>query len=56
MKIKEILQHLEFLAPPEFQEDYDNSGMIAGDAEADMYRGFTEPGLYGGDHTGSFRK
>ncbi len=34
MKIKEILQHLEFLAPPEFQEDYDNSGMIAGDAEA----------------------
>jgi dinuclear metal center YbgI/SA1388 family protein len=35
MKIKEILQHLESFAPPEYQEDYDNSGLIAGDPEAD---------------------
>ena len=35
MKIKEILQHLESFAPPEYQEDYDNSGLIAGDPEAE---------------------
>ena len=31
MKISEIIQLLESLAPPAYQEDYDNSGLIAGD-------------------------
>ena len=35
MKIREIIQHLESVAPPEYQEDYDNSGLIAGDAHKD---------------------
>jgi dinuclear metal center YbgI/SA1388 family protein len=35
MKIREIIQHLESIAPPEYQEDYDNSGLITGNAEAD---------------------
>ena len=33
MKIRDIIEHLESFAPPEFQEDYDNSGLIAGDME-----------------------
>ena len=35
MKIRNIIQHLESVAPLEYQEDYDNSGLIAGDAEKD---------------------
>jgi dinuclear metal center YbgI/SA1388 family protein len=35
MKISEIIQHLEFIAPPAYQEEYDNSGLIAGDTTAD---------------------
>jgi dinuclear metal center YbgI/SA1388 family protein len=35
MKIKEILSHLESFAPPGYQEDYDNSGLIAGNPEAE---------------------
>ena len=35
MKITDIIQHLEKMAPPEFQEDYDNSGLIAGDIDAE---------------------
>jgi dinuclear metal center YbgI/SA1388 family protein len=31
MKISEIIQLLESLAPPVYQEDYDNSGLITGD-------------------------
>jgi dinuclear metal center YbgI/SA1388 family protein len=31
MKIREIIQHLERFAPLEYQEGYDNSGLIAGD-------------------------
>jgi dinuclear metal center YbgI/SA1388 family protein len=34
MKIRNIIQHLESIAAPEFQEDYDNSGLIAGNTEA----------------------
>ena len=30
MKIRDVIQHLEAVAPPEYQEDYDNSGLIAG--------------------------
>ena len=30
MKIQDILQHLESIALPEYQEDYDNSGLITG--------------------------
>lgn len=32
MQIKEIIQHLESIAPPSYQESYDNSGLIVGDA------------------------
>jgi dinuclear metal center YbgI/SA1388 family protein len=35
MKIWEIIQHLESVAPPEYQEEYDNSGLIAGDISMD---------------------
>lgn len=33
MKIKEIIRHLESVAPLSYQEDYDNAGLIAGDPE-----------------------
>ena len=32
MQIKEIIQHLESIAPPPYQESYDNSGLIVGDS------------------------
>jgi dinuclear metal center YbgI/SA1388 family protein len=35
MKISEIIQHLEYRAPLEFQEEYDNSGLIAGDTDSE---------------------
>jgi dinuclear metal center YbgI/SA1388 family protein len=35
MKIKEIIDHLEAFAPPEYQEEYDNSGLIAGDVNSE---------------------
>jgi dinuclear metal center YbgI/SA1388 family protein len=35
MKIFEIIQHLEFLAPPDFQEEYDNSGLITGETSVE---------------------
>ena len=36
MKIKEIIDHLESIAPPIFQENYDNSGLIIGDAQENI--------------------
>ncbi len=35
MKIRDIIQQLESIAAPEYQEDYDNSGLIAGDVTTD---------------------
>ncbi len=35
MKISEIIQHLEDFALPEYQEDYDNSGLITGNVNTD---------------------
>lgn len=32
MKIKAVLQYLESIAPPTYQESYDNAGLIIGDA------------------------
>jgi len=32
MEIKEIINFLEYLAPPDFQENYDNCGLISGDS------------------------
>ncbi|HHH53799.1 MAG TPA: Nif3-like dinuclear metal center hexameric protein, partial [Bacteroidetes bacterium] len=32
MKIKEITDYLETIAPLEYQEKYDNSGLIVGDS------------------------
>lgn len=34
MRIKDITQFLEKIAPPQYQESYDNSGLIVGDASA----------------------
>ncbi len=36
MKISEIISHLETIAPPSLQEDYDNSGLIVGNADAEI--------------------
>jgi dinuclear metal center YbgI/SA1388 family protein len=35
MKIKNIIDTIEQLAPPSYQESYDNAGLIVGDASAD---------------------
>jgi dinuclear metal center YbgI/SA1388 family protein len=35
MKISEIIEKLELFAPPGYQENYDNSGLIAGNTSAD---------------------
>jgi dinuclear metal center YbgI/SA1388 family protein len=35
MKIIDIIQHLESVAPPKYQEDYDNSGLISGNTDAE---------------------
>lgn len=36
MKIKELTGFLEEIAPRSYQEDYDNSGLLAGDAETEV--------------------
>jgi dinuclear metal center YbgI/SA1388 family protein len=36
MKIKEIIQHLEMIAPLSSQESYDNSGLIVGDINVEL--------------------
>jgi dinuclear metal center YbgI/SA1388 family protein len=36
MKIKEVIKYLEQIAPPVYQEGYDNAGLIVGDAEAEV--------------------
>ena len=36
MKIKTVLQYLENMAPPIYQESYDNAGLIVGDADAEV--------------------
>lgn len=36
-KIKDILQQLEAFAPHSYQEEYDNSGLITGDASSDLH-------------------
>ncbi len=33
LKIKDIIEHLEAIAPPVYQESYDNAGLIIGDRE-----------------------
>lgn len=33
MKIKEVIQYLESIAPPSYQESYDNSGLICGNSQ-----------------------
>jgi len=35
-KIKDILEYLESWAPPEYQEGYDNAGLITGDSKAEL--------------------
>jgi dinuclear metal center YbgI/SA1388 family protein len=36
MKIKEITQYLETIAPPQYQEAYDNSGLLIGDPNTEI--------------------
>lgn len=36
LKIKDVTGYLETLAPPSFQESYDNSGLLTGDAEDEI--------------------
>jgi len=36
MKIKKLTQYLETLAPPVYQEGYDNSGLITGNPNANI--------------------
>ncbi|MEY4934183.1 MAG: hypothetical protein RIS64_542 [Bacteroidota bacterium] len=36
MKIKEIIQFLETIAPPAYQENYDNAGLIVGNPDAEV--------------------
>lgn len=38
MKLAEIIEELERIAPPSLQEDYDNSGLIVGSADADIHK------------------
>ena len=35
VKIKNILSHLESIAPPSYQESYDNAGLLTGQADAE---------------------
>lgn len=35
-KIKDVIQYLESVAPPSYQEDYDNSGLLTGDASKEV--------------------
>ena len=35
-RIQEVIQYLESIAPPVYQESYDNAGLICGDANADV--------------------
>lgn len=35
-KIKDIIQYLETFAPPSYQEDYDNSGLIVGNRQNEL--------------------
>ena len=36
MKIKEVIDYLEQLAPLDLQESYDNAGLIVGDANREI--------------------
>ena len=36
MKIKELIAFLEKTAPPQYQEAYDNAGLIVGDVNAEV--------------------
>lgn len=36
MKIKDLTSYLEIIAPPVYQEDYDNAGLIVGDPGAEL--------------------
>ncbi len=36
MKIKKLIQHLESIAPSNYQESYDNSGLIVGNQETEI--------------------
>ena len=37
MKLSLLIKHLEEFAPPNYQEDYDNSGLLVGNPDQDIY-------------------
>jgi len=37
MRLALLIKHLESVAPPSYQEDYDNSGLLVGDPEQEVY-------------------
>ena len=37
MKIKDLTGYLEQIAPPAYQENYDNAGLLVGDPEANIH-------------------
>lgn len=38
MLIKEVIQYIESIAPPQLQESYDNSGLLTGNARAEVQK------------------
>ena len=36
MKVKDVINYLDSIAPPEFQEGYDNSGLIVGSPNSSL--------------------
>src|SRR6201992_3203940 len=38
MKLSQLTAYLETLAPPAYQEDYDNSGLIVGHTDQEVYQ------------------
>ena len=36
MKVKDVIKYLDSMAPPQFQEGYDNSGLIVGQSSNDV--------------------
>ncbi|TSJ43502.1 Nif3-like dinuclear metal center hexameric protein [Mucilaginibacter corticis] len=38
MKLSQLIAHLETIAPPAYQEDYDNAGLIVGNPDQDIHQ------------------
>ncbi len=38
MKLSQLIAHLETIAPPAYQEDYDNAGLIVGNPDQEIHQ------------------